>query len=930
MTTSMKKKDSLKEPYNPKTVDTQNQHGFPTNSTSEKEPFCIIMPPPNNTGILHMGHALVTTIQDILVRAHRMDNYEVLWVPGTDHAGIATQSVVEKKLFKETGKKRTDFNRDEFVSHIKKWNNTHKDKITSQIKRMGASANWPKQRFTLDETSTRSVKEMFKKLYDDGLIYRGDYLVNWDTQLQTALADDEVEHEEKDSFLWYFNYPIENSSETITIATTRPETMLGDTAVAVNGSDERYKHLVGKNIILPLSERLIPIIKDHYVDKEFGTGAVKITPGHDFNDYEIGNRHHLPIINIMNEDGTINENGGNFKGMTMLEARGDVVERMRDLNLLEKVEAHKHRVGISYRSKSIIEPFLSKQWFLKMEHFKSDLLSAINDKKIEIIPKEWEKTYKHWIENIRDWCISRQLWWGHRIPIWYDKENPDHTICHIDDTLPEEVKKNPDRYIQEEDVLDTWFSSALWPLTCLGWPDNTDDIKKFYPTSILVTGHDILFFWVARMILMGQYGGGDIPFKKVFLHGLIFARSYWRRDETGYIHYLDKSEWMQYERGEKIPNDVSYKWEKMSKSKGNIINPEDIIDEYGADALRLALTSSVTTSKQIDLDYRKFEEGRHFANKLWNASSFVIHNIFDDIQGEYDEQKLLLEDRWILSQFSSLTKKYSDAIKETHLADLVSILYNFFWNDFCSYYIEISKPYLYDKVDDQTLIRNKKWILLKLLTGIIQFLHPIIPFITEEIFQILKQECKDLHFPENKSINIIKIILSHKGCAFSSIQKPSIEDTEAINTFNKLQETLHAIRNIRQETNIPPGEKIELHIEEEDNVIENNKSILFALTKISSIDFHEEIPVTTDPSSSVSLPHCKIVIMIPKHLIEKEKLRLEKSLEKTIKNLEKLKNQLSNKNFIDKAPQHLIDEKKESLATLEVNRKEINEKLKSL
>lgn len=522
----MSKEDSLKKPYDPNATEKEISFSYSADAKSSKEPFTIIMPPPNITGTLHMGHALVTTIQDILTRWNRMNGKEALWIPGTDHAGIATQSVVEKKLFKETGKRRSDFDREEFVGYIQEWKEEHKEKIINQFKKLGASADWSRERFTLDKAANKSVQTVFKKMFEDGLIYRGDYLVNWDTHLQTAIADDEVEHEEKDGNLWFFKYPIEDSSKFLVIATTRPETMLGDVAVAVNGSDERYKDLIGKNINLPLSDRKIPIIKDHYVDKEFGTGAVKITPAHDFNDYEVGARHDLPLINIMNTDGTINENGGIFQGMTMLEARENVVERMRDLGLLEKVEFHKHRVGVSYRSKSVIEPLLSKQWFVKMESFKEKLLSRVFDGDIEIIPKEWEKTYKHWIENLRDWCISRQLWWGHRIPIWYNKEDETDIICYTGEGLPPEVAKHPEKYRREEDVLDTWFSSALWPLTCLGWPNESADLQKFYPTSVLVTGHDILFFWVARMIVMGEYAKAQEPFKQVFLHGLIFAKSY--------------------------------------------------------------------------------------------------------------------------------------------------------------------------------------------------------------------------------------------------------------------------------------------------------------------------------------------------------------------------------------------------------------------
>ena len=926
----MNKDDNLKKPYDPKATEENIHFEYKSDNKSGKDPYCIIMPPPNITGTLHMGHALVTTIQDTLIRFQRMNEKEALWIPGTDHAGIATQSVVEKKLFKETGKRRADFDRDEFVSHIESWKTAHQEKITDQIKRLGSSANWSKERFTLDKKATKSVRTVFKKMFDDGLIYRGDYLVNWDTHLQTAIADDEVEHEEKDGNLWYFKYPVAGSDEMIVIATTRPETMLGDTAVAVNGSDERYSHLIGKQIKLPLSERLIPIIKDHYVDKEFGTGCVKITPAHDFNDYEIGQRHELPMINIMNEDGTVNENGGIFKGMTMLEARENVVERMRDLDLLDKVEFHKHRVGVSYRSKSVIEPLLSKQWFVKMESFKDKLLSAVLDGAIEIVPKEWEKTYKHWIDNLRDWCISRQLWWGHRIPIWYNIDDETDVICYTGDGEPPEVVKDPGKYRREEDVLDTWFSSALWPLTCLGWPEKTADLEKFYPTSVLVTGHDILFFWVARMILMGEYAGGGVPFKKVFLHGLIFAKSYWRKDKEGNIQYLDKEEWIRYERGEKVPKDVLSKWEKMSKSKGNIIDPIDVIDEYGTDALRLALTGSVTTSKQIDLDFRKFEESKNFANKLWNASSFVIQNIFKAPFKNFCEENLKLEDKWILSKFSRAIKSAHASIDSFNFATLSASLYHFFWDDFCAYYLEICKPYLYGKIGSEQDISNKKWVLFSVLTGIIKLFHPIAPFITEELFSILKEKAKDLSYSDHPLLQQLKATFKEKGCGHTSLPICNQINESAENTFNEIQKTLYSIRNMRGESNIPPGERVTIHIEERDSPLKESKDILFALTKVEALHFHEKMPEITSPSSFFAMGSRKILFLIPEMLLVKEKLRLEKSLEKTIKNLENTKKQLANKNFVERAPEALINEKKSLLDTLEQSKMEITQKLATL
>lgn len=924
------KKETLKKPYEHKSVEKHIKFNFTADSKSSKPGFCIIMPPPNVTGSLHMGHALVNTVQDILTRFHRMNGFESCWIPGTDHAGIATQSVVEKNLYKKTGKRRADFDRDEFVQHIVEWKDLHKDRIKNQIRKLGTTPDWSKERFTLDPEATKAVKTVFKKMYDDKLIYRGDYLVNWDTHLQTAIADDEVEHEEKDSFLWHFSYPVDGSDETITIATTRPETMLGDVAVAVNPTDERYKHLIGKKLKLPITDRLIPVIEDHYVEKEFGTGAVKITPAHDFNDYEIGSRHNLEMINILNKDGTVNENGGKFEGMSIADARANVIEEMKTLGWFVKAEPHKNRVGVSYRSKSIIEPMLSKQWFIKMEPFKEKLLSAVFDKKIDLVPKEWEKTYRHWIENIRDWCISRQLWWGHRIPIWYEKENEENVICYTLDGEPEEVKANPDKWRQEEDVLDTWFSSALWPLTCLGWPEKNSDLEKFYPTSVLVTGHDILFFWVARMIMMGEYAGGNVPFNRVFLHGLIFAKSYWRKDEAGNIQYLDKEEWMNYERGEKVPKDVSFKWEKMSKSKGNIIDPLDIIDEYGTDALRLALTSSITTAKQIDLDFRKFEESKNFCNKLWNASSFVIQNSLEGLKPSFDEAALKCEDLWILSKFSKTIKEMHETIDSFSLSHMSQSLYNFFWNEFCAYYLEICKPYLYGKTGSEPEINNKKWILLSLLTGSLQLFSSITPFITEEIFSIIKEMSAGLEFAKHPLIDQLKAALECDMCSVSFLPKCDMINEEIESAFEQVKEMLYAIRNIRQETNIPPGSRVEIHIEEPKSIIKDNSDILKALTKIESIEYYKQLPQISKPSAKAAVGDKKVLLIIPAELLEKEKQRLEKTLEKTLKNLENTKRQLANSSFVERAPRHLIEEKENLLKTLEETKSDIKSKLACL
>lgn len=536
----------LPKAYNPTDIEDKlysfwNENDFfKVSPQKDKTPYCIMMPPPNVTGNLHMGHALVDTLQDILIRYKRMCGFDVAWIPGTDHAGIATQTIVEKNLIATQGKRRKDFSREEFLTHIWQWKEDKQHNILNQLKKIGCSCDWSKLRFTMDDGNNKAVRKVFKKMYDDGFIYRGNYLVNWDSITQTALADDEVEHEEKDSFIWYFKYPIADSDKFITIATTRPETMLGDTAIAVSPKDERFFSLKNKKVILPIVNRKLPVIEDSYVDPSFGSGAVKITPAHDPNDYEIGIRHKLESINIMNPDGTINENGLEFEGLKMADARKAIVEKMQSLGLVEKIEPYKLRVGVSYRSKAVIEPYLSKQWFVKTTAFKDKLISAVKDGKVKLIPKHWESTYFYWINNLRDWCISRNLWWGHQIPIWYNKEDPEKIICFDGDGLPPEVEKNPDQWRQEEDVLDTWYSSALWPFSALGWPDDFSEMKKYYPNAVLITGHDILFFWVARMILMGEYVMNEIPFHHTFIHGLIYGKSYWRTDSDGSISYVSK------------------------------------------------------------------------------------------------------------------------------------------------------------------------------------------------------------------------------------------------------------------------------------------------------------------------------------------------------------------------------------------------------
>lgn len=910
---------------------------FKANAQSEKPPYCIVLPPPNVTGVLHMGHALVDTLQDILIRWKRMSGFEALWVPGTDHAGISTQTVVERHLMAKTGKRRTDFDREEFLSHVWKWKEESETHILHQLKQVGCSCDWSRLRFTMDDEANKAVRAQFKKMYDDKLIYRGDYLVNWDPVTQTALADDEVEHEEKDSCLWYFRYPVEGSKEHLVVATTRPETMLGDTAVAVAPSDERFKEFVGKNVLLPIVDRKIPIITDHHVDPEFGSGVVKITPAHDPNDYEMGIRHDLPMINIMTPDGKINENGVEFAGLSMLDAREAVVKRMKELGLIEKIEPHKHRVGVSYRSKAIIEPYLSKQWFVRVTDFKEKLISTVKDKKVKLLPEHWENTYYHWIENLRDWCISRQLWWGHRIPIWYHKDDPEKIICYAGDGLPPEVEKSPDEWTQDEDVLDTWFSSSLWPFSSLG---SAEDIAKFYPNATLITGHDILFFWVARMILMGEYTMGEVPFHKSFLHGLIYGKSYWRRKD-GHIQYVDPKEKREFDLGEKIPKDVESKWEKMSKSKGNAIDPIEIIETYGADAMRLALCQSATFARQIDLDRRRFEEFKNFVNKIWNGARFVFMNLEELIASELEKgldlELLTLEDKWIFSLLNRTIKEMNEALTKYAFDQAATLVYEFFWNEFCAYYLETAKPILFGKQGTPELRTNKQKILVIVLSNCLRLMHPIAPFITEELYHHL-QECFSgvkNGSPDPYTSETLKA-LQAPACITAPF--PQVINEDAINPeiekqFSFINDIVYAIRNIRAEMQLPPSMATDLHIlptaqDDDLKVAESNQHILSSLIKINQMTIGKGAETSKFHSSAI-VGSLKLIIPLPQEMQDKEKKRLEKEHDKLIAQIDGLKNQLANKNFVERAPEELVTKTKNNLSQNESKLEEIVLKLKS-
>lgn len=921
----------------------ESQKLYQANPLSNKPPFTIILPPPNVTGRLHMGHALGGTVQDILTRFKRMQGFEALWLPGVDHAGISTQTVVEKHLIKTQGKTRKEYDRDTFLSYVWQWKEEHEHIICSQLKQLGCSLDWSRKRFTMDDGSNKAVKTIFKNLYDQGLIYRGDYLVNWDPVTQTALADDEVEYEEVDSHLYHIAYPIEDTDETIIVATTRPETLLGDTAVAVHPSDERYAHLIGKMALVPFVERKIPIIADPFVDPSFGTGAVKITPAHDFNDYESALRNNLPMINIMTEDGRLNEQAKMFQGLTMDEGRKAIINLLKQKNLLYKVEPHRHRIGKSYRSKAVIEPYLSKQWFVKMTAFKEDLLKIVREKQVELIPNHFEKTYFHWIENIRDWCISRQLWWGHRIPVWYHRYDPSIMICYDGEDCPEEVKKNPELYRQDDDVLDTWFSSALWPFSTLGWPEKTDDLEKFFPTSVLVTGHDILFFWVARMILMSHFALDQPPFYKTFIHGLIYGKSYWRESKDGSIAYVTAEERNHLETLEKLPKEIHSKWEKMSKSKGNIIDPIEMIDLYGADAVRMALASSLTDSRQIDLDRRRFEEFKNFSNKLWNASRFVMMNLkeldqegaltCEDLLTPIDTASLKLDDQFILSRLQKLIASATNALEAFDFDAYAIEIYTFLWDEYCAYYLESCKPYMSKKVNDPIVYKNKQKLLLSILMNALQLLHPITPFITEEIFHLFKNRFHGLK-KGNSSLGITSSLvesLHHVSISISSYPKVENDwiDLKAEEEFDFIKKVIYSIRNLRGEMQIPPSTSVEIAIEGEESneeaaLILENEVMIQSLVKIDPILKKE---TNSSNFSTDRIGSLKIKVFLPQALIEKEKERLAKEKEKITIQLAHFLKQMENPEFVEKAPKPLLEKTQAQIDLLNAKLNDIEQKL---
>ena len=830
---------------------------FNAQHNSEKPGYSIAIPPPNVTGILHMGHMLNNAIQDAIIRYKRMSGFETLWIPGMDHAGIATQNKVERML-KEEGTSKEEIGYDEFLRRTWEWKEKHGGLITKQLRKLGVSLDWDRERFTMDEGLSRAVKEVFIKLYNDGLIYRGEYIVNWCPHDKTALADDEVNHIDKKGKIWEIKYRIKDTDDYVIIATTRPETMLGDTGVAVNPNDDRYKHLIGKKVILPLMNREIPVVADEYVDMEFGTGVVKMTPSHDPNDFEVAKRTGLEFINIFTEDAHVNSNGGKYEGLERFAARKAILADLEAEGLLVGTKEHNHAVGHCYRCDSIIEPRVSTQWFVKMEPLAKRALEVVKNGQIQITPKRWEKVYYNWLENIRDWTISRQIWWGHRIPAYYAEDGTVFVARNMEEAKAQAKEKfGKEVSLREEtDVLDTWFSSALWPFSTLGWPDKTPDLEKFFPTNALVTGADILFFWVARMVMMSLYINDEIPFSYVYLHGII-------RDELG---------------------------RKMSKSLGNSPDPLDLIAKYGADAIRFSFLYNTSQGQDIHFSEKLLEMGSTFANKVWNASRFVLSNLEDfDANAVIDEKEFKLEDRWILSKLQTASRQINEYMDKYELDSAAKVAYEFFRGNFCDWYVEIAKTRVYGQEGSDKTVAQ--YVLKTVLDKGLRMLHPFMPFITEEIWQKL-------------GLDEETIMLSE----FPTENKKYV-DLAAEKEFDYLKEIVNAIRNIRGEANVSPAKKIEVIFkivnDGEKEILEHNAKILDKLANVEKYEFNTEIPALV----GFKLVETTEIYVPLADLIDKEKeiAKLEKDIQKTQKELDRVLGKLSNEKFLSKAPKEVID-----------------------
>jgi valyl-tRNA synthetase len=848
---------------------------FRADVTSEKKPFCIVIPPPNVTGSLHMGHALNNTLQDILCRYKRMKGYNVLWQPGTDHAGIATQNVVERDLASR-GSDRHTVGRDRFIGLVWEWKEKYGGMIINQLKRMGSSCDWSRERFTMDEGLSRAVRHVFVKLYEQGLIYRGDYIINWCPRCRTALADLEVEHEDTESSLYYIRYLLDGHQGHLTVATTRPETLLGDTAVAVHPEDERYTHLPASHVLLPVLNRRIPILFDKYVSKEFGTGALKITPAHDANDFEIGNTHGLERIKVIDEAGVMNDLAGPYRGMDRFECREKILADLKQSGLLEKIEPYRNAIGHCYRCKTVIEPLLSKQWFVKAAPLAEKAVQAVKEGRTRIVPSSWEAVYFDWMKNIKDWCISRQIWWGHRIPAWFCDGCGEVTVT--EDAPAGCSSCGSSNLRQEEDVLDTWFSSALWPFSTLGWPDETPELKIFYPTSTMVTGFDILFFWVARMMMMGIHFMGDVPFRDVYIHALV-------RDAEG---------------------------KKMSKSKGNVIDPLEVIDRFGTDAFRFTLAALAAQGRDVKLSEDRILGYRHFVNKLWNSARLVFMNLQEETVASNDELALTLPDHWILSRLSQVSDGVEKALEEYRFNDGANLCYQFVWHEFCDWYLEMAKQGLYS--EDGKFKASTRSVLQQVLGAILRLCHPFMPFVTEEIWQRLpgtEGSIMTARFPGPADFHF----------------RP-----EAVKEMELLMGIINGIRNIRGEMNIAPSKKVSVLVEapdpgERETILRNSHHVR-SLGGVEGVDVKARA-AKPEASATAVFAQTQVHVLLKGILdFEDERKRLRKEIQKNQKEMETVHRKLSNEQFVQKAPPEIVEEVRGKMQALSLKVEKLHHNLK--
>ena len=878
---------NLEKTYNPKEIEPKlydkwcEKKYFHAEVDRSRKPFTTVMPPPNITGKLHMGHALDNTLQDILIRYKRMQGYNALWIPGTDHAAISTEVKVTNQL-KEEGIDKKELGREKFLERTWQWKEEYAGTIEAQLKKLGVSCDWDRERFTMDEGCSKAVEEVFISLYEKGYIYKGSRIINWCPVCKTSLSDAEVEHEEQEGHFWHIKYPIVGTDDYLEIATTRPETMLGDTAIAVHPDDERYKDLVGKKCLLPLTDREIPIVADYYVDKEFGTGAVKITPAHDPNDFEVGKRHNLPEINIMNDDATINEQyGGKYAGMDRYEARKAMVKDLEEQGYLVKVEPHSHNVGTHDRCHTTVEPLIKQQWFVKMDELAKPAIEAVKNGDLKFVPERFDKIYLHWLENIRDWCISRQIWWGHRIPAYYCDECGEVVVSR---GMPEKCPKcGCTHFTQDEDTLDTWFSSALWPFSTLGWPEKTEDLDYFYPTDVLVTGYDIIFFWVIRMVFSGYAHTGKCPFHTVFIHGLV-------RDSQG---------------------------RKMSKSLGNGIDPLEIIDQYGADALRMTLVTGNAPGNDMRFYNERVEASRNFANKVWNASRFILMNMEDKTITEPELEKLLPADKWILSRCSRLIRDVTENMDKFELGIALQKVYDFIWDEFCDWYIEFVKQRMYNAKEDPESAGMALWTLREVLKNALKLLHPFMPFVTEEIYSKL--------IPQEESLMM----------SDWPQYKEEWEFPQAENVVEHLKLLASGVRNIRAEMNVPAGRKIKIYVVSQDQELLTGfqmlKDAVQRLTNASEFIAQQDKSGIAEDAISVVVPDATAYLPLEDMIdFDQEIERLTKEEARLTKEIARSNGMLGNEKFVSKAPAAKVQEEREKLEKYEQMMAQVKDRLASL